>query len=66
MLSESKTIPKNSSSVEGPCVLPGESGIPRFRNVEIMLVRLTWQAALSSPCADFGSNIRKSSSKWQT
>ena len=40
MPSESRTIPMNSRVVEGPCVLWGAMGIPRFLNVSNMLDEL--------------------------
>ena len=40
----SRIIPINSSTVAGPCVLLGATGMLRFLNVSIVAVKLCWPA----------------------
>ena len=61
MRSESRTVPMNSRVVEGPCVLWGAMGIPRFLKVSNMLDELCSQAKLWGAIGDGGSITRKSS-----
>ena len=66
ILCESRMIPMNWRTLQGPSVLAAEMGMFRFLKDKIMLDRLAWQRESRGTVGAGGSIIRKSSRMWQT